>query len=297
MSPARPAIGEHKTEQNGMTMQTQATSSRPRRFRVMLVSKRTAKRFALIAASAVGLVMATALPATAATSQAFVYHADGAVAGEVWFNSGYHAAHQGHPQHGFNSFTIKDEFCGDGWGVGVQWQLLGQTYTHQGTKDCDPVEVNYATNQAVNIVIPFSWRPFKWAVDFQHADTYGAWQNDWMGSASVDESDKYFSWTSVYSDVVDGRHTFTASMRPTPYARLIGSGETPQMARDLMSRTPFPSSLTLDQWDSLYKQLWCHAVFGKTPEFGGPTWDIEASRPNIPWSAVKLLIAGHHCNW
>ncbi len=62
------------------------------------------------------LVGATTLvasaPAAAATTEQYMYHRSGAQAhaGSVWYNAGTH-----NPGKGRNSFTVKDELCGDGW--------------------------------------------------------------------------------------------------------------------------------------------------------------------------------------
>ncbi|MEU9837279.1 hypothetical protein AB0D67_37580 [Streptosporangium sp. NPDC048047] len=56
-------------------------------------------------------------PVDAATSSMFVYHANGKVAGQVWFNSGTSNLSKGR-----NSFTVKDSFCGDGWTVFAQYK-------------------------------------------------------------------------------------------------------------------------------------------------------------------------------
>ncbi|GAB2952656.1 hypothetical protein [Streptomyces heilongjiangensis] len=91
--------------------------------------------------------MAAITPATAPTSHQIVEHADGSIAGQLWFNSGNHATHStSHPENGFNSFTIKDTFCGCGWGIGVEWQLSDEVFTHRSTADCKPVEVTYETD-------------------------------------------------------------------------------------------------------------------------------------------------------
>jgi hypothetical protein len=257
-------------------------------------------RAVVVAAAMVGMVVTAAANAGASTSHGFVNHADGAVAGEVWFNSGLHAQHHGHPEHGFNSFTIKDLFCGDGWGIGVEWQLADGTFSHQGTADCEPVEVNYETGQATTIVVGFNWRPFMWAVDGLHDTEYGEWQSDWMGSNSTEGDTDLFTRTTVYNDRLgddDSAHTFTASMWPTVQARIVGSAATPSMWRDLQERTPFPPDVTQDQRESMYKQLWCHAQYGRVPAAGGPTWDIESARPNISWWDVVFKIGQHGCNW
>jgi hypothetical protein len=184
-------------------------------------TRRSVVRAVVVATAMVGMVVTAASYAGASTSHGFVNHAD-AVAGEVWFNSGLHAQHHGHPEHGFNSFTIKDLFCGDGWGIGVEWQLADGTFSQQGTADCEPVEVNYETGQATTIVVGFNWRPFMWAVDGLHDTEYGEWQSDWMGSNSTEGDTDLFTRTTVYNDRLgddDSAHTFTASMWPTVQSR------------------------------------------------------------------------------
>lgn len=266
---------------------------------------RTTIRTAVTAAATAGLAMTAMQHAGASTSHGFINHAAGNAAGQVWFNSGNHTAHSTyHPENGFNSFHLKDLFCGDGWGTGVEWQLNGETFTYRGSEDCAPdsAEVIYETDQASSIVTEFSWRPFMWAVDDLHTPEYGDWQSDWMGSNSVDTGDRYFTRTSVHNDklVFDNEgspHTFTASMWPTELARL-NINATQAMWRDLQERTPLPPSLTDDERESLYKQLWCHATFARHPEVGGgDTWEIESARSNIPWWKVKLYLPKHECNW
>lgn len=263
-------------------------------------TRRSVVRAVVVATAIVGMVVTAASYAGASTTHGFVYHAGGEAAGEAWFNSGLHAQHHGHPEHGFNSFTIKDLFCGDGWGIGVEWQLADGTFSHHGTADCEPVEVNYETGQATTIVVGFNWRPFMWAVDGLHDTEYGEWQSDDMGSNSTEGDTDLFTRTTVYNDRLgddDSEHTFTASMWPTAQARIAGSAVTPSMWRDLQERTPFPPGLTQAQLDSMYKQLWCHAQFGRVPAAGGPTWDIESARPNISWWDVSFKIRQHGCNW
>jgi hypothetical protein len=266
-----------------------------------MFEKRTIIRTVGVAGAICGLVAAAVLPAAASTSHEVVHHAAGEIAGEVWFNSGNHATHStSQPENGFNSFTFKDTFCGDGWGIGVEWQLADGVFTHQGTADCEPVEVTYETGQATSIVVEFNWRPFMWAVDGLHDTVYGAWQSDFMGSNSTEGDTDLFTRTSVYHDRLGfddegSALTFTASMWPTVQARLIGPWATPSMWRDLQERTPLPPSLTADQRESMYKQLYCHAAFARAV-VGGPSWDIESARPNISWWRV-LQVADHECNW
>ncbi|MER7212280.1 hypothetical protein ABZ470_02800 [Streptosporangium sp. NPDC020072] len=80
-------------------------------------------RFRLLRVAVPTAVVALTLATTsgvahAATSHQVVYHADGNWAGEVWFNAGTHNMAKGR-----NSFTVKDTFCGDGWKVGVHYEI------------------------------------------------------------------------------------------------------------------------------------------------------------------------------
>jgi hypothetical protein len=71
---------------------------------------------------------------------------------------------------------------------------------------------------------------------------------------------------------------------------------TPAMWRDPTERTPLPSILTADQRDSMYMQLFCHALFAKHPSVGGDRWEIESARPNITlWQVLR--VDDHGCNW
>lgn len=269
-----------------------------------MTQKHITIRSVLVAAMTFGLAAATALPAAAATSHEVVNHAAGNLAGEVWFNSGNHAAHviEDGAKYGFNSFTLTDSFCGDGWGIGVEWIFGDQTFTHHGPADCDPApeETSYPTGQAMSIMVEFNWRPYMWAVDGLNDTVYGSWQRDWMGSDSTDGDTDLFSRTSVHNDLLipgNGQPTFTATMWPTVAARAGGPLLTPSMWRDLQERTPLPSFLTTDQRESMYKQLFCHALFARHPEAGGDTWEIESERPNIMWWRVFQVFPGHKCNW
>jgi hypothetical protein len=259
---------------------------------------RTVIRTAAIMAATASLVMISTQYAGASTSHEFVYHADRAVAGEVWFNSGNHAAHAGHAKHGFNSFTIKDRFCGDGWGMGVQWRIGGNEFNYQTDGDCEPVEIPaYQTGQASSVVIEFDWRPYMWSVNWPHDTEYGDWNTDWMGSYSEDRTSRFFEKTSVHNDVLGEGRTFTATMWPTAEARWAGGDATEEMWRELQERTPLPSTLTGAQRESLRMQLWCHAAFGKHPMFGGETWEIESNRRPLTIEQVWIVGLAMKCNW
>jgi hypothetical protein len=104
-----------------------------------------------------------------------VYHAAGNTAGIVWFNSGTANMNKGR-----NSFTVKDDFCGDGWSIYVQYSYRdAQGTPHEGSKylsgDCVPVEWSGSIAGAQPTLLPFQWRGCKWAVNHSSADTCEPW--------------------------------------------------------------------------------------------------------------------------
>jgi hypothetical protein len=233
--------------------------------------------------------------ARASSTHEFVYHASGKVAGEVWFNSGYSAAHDGRPQFGENTFTVRDQFCGDGWGIGASWILNGKEYSKQATGDCSPVEVTFQANPNQPQAVEFRWRAFKWDTNHRSATTFEPWRSDWMGSDKRCDS-IWMGRAATYGLEMTGvGHTFEVSMWPTKTARAVGREDIGRIWSALQRCVALPASLTQSQRDSLYKQLWCHAVFGVTASLGGPTWDFEANRTNISW--VKVFIGYKRCNW
>src|SRR6185295_9944544 len=91
------------------------------------------------------------------------------------------------------------------------------------------------------------------------------------------------------------------SFTPTTAARLAARNNLAwdgiwEDLRDCVPIPAFPESYG-DVHASLYKQLACHAVFGIHEELGGPTWDLESHRPNIPWEDVLDPSANEKCNW
>jgi hypothetical protein len=240
-------------------------------------------------------IVVVSIPASASSTSGIVYHANGNIAGEVWFNSGYSAIHDGRPQFGENTFTVKDRFCGDGWGIGVEWILSDQTFSRRVTGDCRPVEVTFQANPNQPLVIEFNWRPFKWDTNGISATTYEPWRKDWMGSDKYCDS-IWMGRAATYGlDFPGLGHTFEASMWPTVTARTAGRNAVPRIWDALQRCTPLAAGLAQWQRDSMYKQLYCHAVFGVTKQLGGPTWDFEANRPNISWA--KVLVGWKRCNW
>lgn len=260
-----------------------------------MIRGKSVARLVVLALLACVAVTITSTEADAASTSEVVYHADGKVAGEVWFNSGYSAIHDGHPQYGENSFTVKDRFCGDGWGIGVEWELNGKYNVTYATKDCDPVEKTFVAALSQPRATRFQWRPFKWAIDGKNATTYEPWKSDWMGSDKSCRS-PWMGRAATYGLIMNG-YTFEVSMWPTRTARYYGKYKVSSLWSDLNRCVPLPTSLTDTQASSIYKQLYCHALFGVSSQLGGPTWDFEANRPDIPWSQVKNPLRNKKCNW
>jgi hypothetical protein len=244
-------------------------------------------------------VVAFPSTASAATTQQVILHADGNVAGEAWWNSGRHADHtHGQPGYGFNAFTITDQFCGDGWGVGVVWTLEGIVSRKQSIGDCDPEEIRYETDQATAEMQPFQWRIYMWNTNNPAEKVYAdEFRYDWMGSLARCAS-TWINEASVYNDYIynHGVQTVTVSYTPKVFApRPFHAWQ--EVLQDLDRCTPFRKFLNPTQYESVRLQLMCHTLFAINEDFGGPTWDFEASRPPIPWWRVVSKVNEHGCNW
>jgi hypothetical protein len=256
----------------------------------------------LVAALIGSAVVVASMPAEAASTSGIVYHANGRVAGEVWFNSGYSAIHDGKPQFGENTFTVKDRFCGDGWGIGVEWVLNGKSYSRRVTGDCRHDDITFQANPNQPIATRFSWRPFKWDTNHISATTHEPWRSDWMGSDKDCRHSLWMGRAATYGYVASGvGYTFEVSIWPTATARSVGRLDSDRAASsmwtDLKQCTPLPRKLTRDQRESMYNQLLCHIFYAISPSKynGGNTWDLEAERPNI--SRLKALNPAKTCNW
>lgn len=261
---------------------------------------------ALLAMALMGsVVMMAAVPAGAASSHLIVHRGDRGIAGEVWFNSGYSAGHEGHPGYGENSFTIKDRSCGDGWGVGVRWELNGRT-GNKSIGDCKPSqEITFPSNLRVDVATEFRWQAFAWDTSGVSASTHEPWPFDWIKDwIGVHKScdGPYVEEAATYGSIADGvGHTFEVTMWPTPLARGAGDLSVPSMWKSLRECITFPSTVTEEQIESMRQQLVCHVRFAKLPirGFGGKTWDLEAGRGTISqWDMLDpRAIRSHKCNW
>jgi hypothetical protein len=104
------------------------------------------------------------------------------------------------------------------------------------------------------------------------------------------------------SAVANGAGTrFVTSLTPTRAARQSARSRRAwtSMWRDLRRCVRIPASVigVLRLRNTLFKQLACHAVFAFSERLGGPTWDLEARRPDISWARVFGSVLRHGCNW
>ncbi|MDQ8703571.1 hypothetical protein RCO28_13900 [Streptomyces sp. LHD-70] len=211
---------------------------------------------------------------------------------------------QGKPGPGVNAFRVLD-FCGDGKRAGVSWKVDGATYSKDVSDACESSLVRLRshtvkTGFAEKHMKRMSW--YVWTEDKHGNRQYGReFQDDWMGSYSYEKNSKWFAHSSVYRTefTKEEPRTVTVTLLPSADAVVHTGARTKQVWEELEERTPLPDGLTQDQRDSLYKQLWCHMQYAVPPDIGGPTWDLEAGHPNIPWDEVTGPndVARHHCNW
>jgi hypothetical protein len=245
-----------------------------------------------------GGVMALPTWASASSTNSVVHHAAGNVAGEVWFNSGFSAGHDGKPRFGENSFTIRDKLCADGWGIGVWWKYNGQEHVHKLQRDCRPGEDLEETFQIAPTDQPsvrFEWKAFKWDTNNKSATTYEVPQQDWMGADKKCNS-KWIGRAATYGYVAAKLgYTFEVSMWPTIPARAAGIFDS--IWSDLQHCVTLPP-LSQNELNSIKAQLACHIAYAKLPiaKDGGPTWDFEARRKAIStFEALRRI--NKACNW
>lgn len=274
--------------------------------------RRTLLRCAAILATVLALILAPIGPggsgeAQAATTKSKIYDDEDDLLAVATFNPGLHYWHsQGKPGPGPNFFTVMDR-CGDDLYPGVSWVLDdGRTYSQD--VDLDEVGCTHGLVRIATIKTGYTgmdMAKMKWFVHLRAEDGtykhYGDIQDDWLGSYDYSEYGQYFTHSSVYREPYDGGgDTLTVTVVPTAEARYADADEaTDEIWHDLHYRTPVPHDLTEDQVESMKKQLWCHIEYNTGGIVGGPTWDLEAERPNIPWDEVKdpREVEDHKCNW
>lgn len=227
--------------------------------------------------------------ADAATTTDVVLDDSGKFKAAAEFNSGLHYWHQhGHAGPGVNAFVVIDR-CNDELRPGVTW-AAGGAIQRRVLDDCTgpiPMSVrSIPTNYRTEQLEPMTW--YTYVEDSEGSQKHfgqGGYQDDWMGSYSNDPDSSWFFHSSVYKeDYAEGGKTVTVSVVPTRNAVESAPNKTSEVWEELLRRTPLPDDLTTDQRQSLYKQLYCHMAWALPGVSGGPTWDLEAERPNIPWT-------------
>jgi hypothetical protein len=281
------------------------------------MKRRKARRHAgglvgVVLAGLVGLLLPLGLasPAQAATSTSAVVDDDGNFLARAEFNSGLHYYHQNwRPGPGVNAFQVVDR-CDDGWTVHLTWSSGPENGSVTLPDDCTALFLPLRYHEVQTGYAPEVPQEMDWYLYLENEDgelTGNEIQEDWMGSYSYVGDSTYFIHSSVYlEDLTSGQKTLTASLTPTRDAYSTDDeddahAKTAVIWDELQARTPLPAELTTDQRWSMYKQLYCHvryAIWTELPgvEGGGPTWDMEAERPDIPWDEVDD-VRTHKCNW
>lgn len=243
-----------------------------------------------------GALIGASPPVEASTTHQIMYHADGNVAGEAWWNPGNHMGHS-HGDHGdaINAFTIADKFCGDGWSIGVEWTIDGQRHERRLDGDCEPEEITFETGHGTDIMREFVWRIFMWDTNGMSPTEYAPeFRTDYMGSYQSCAG-WHVNYSSVYPDHDGDTGLFTASIWPSPLLRASPPSVADEVWDQVQDCTPLPDWLSDDERESLYKQFYCHVLYARIPELGGTTWDVESHRDNIPW--WRVVLADHKCGW
>lgn len=258
-----------------------------------------------VASGLLALPAGLAPSAHAATSSDVVRNEDGQFLAKAEFNSGLHYYHHnGKPGPGVNSFQVLDR-CGDGLIPRVTWTENTRTRVATLTDECLLPGFPYRTHTVKTGYAPEIMEETTWYVSLVDANgelqyTGDAYLDDWMGSYSHDTGSEFFVHSSVYRDEfgTTGQDTVIASIVPTPeaYGRV---GSVNEVWDELLERTPLPPGITADQNESMLKQLACHLLYAIPGQTGGPTWDLEAEHPNIPWEEVldPRKVLDHECNW
>ncbi|MER5210332.1 DUF2599 domain-containing protein [Streptomyces sp. NPDC002838] len=274
--------------------------------------RRALLRLATVLALGLGLLAVPFGPgapeeAQAATSGGRIYNKDGDIVALASFNSGLHYFH--HHENSSpdtpNFFQVMDK-CDDGEGPVVSWTIEGRAVDGWSQDDCTGGFLPFKLYVVKTGYEEQDMAAMQWHLAVKNADgeQLGSTevQRDWAGSYSSDGSDLY-SHSSLYrEEYAGGGDTLTVTIVPSDKATGVFPVEivdayTQQIWDHVTERTPLPQTLTADQVESLYKQLWCHVKFNFEGIKGGHTWDLEAERPNIDSDLVTEDIAFHGCNW
>ncbi|MEU8691584.1 hypothetical protein [Streptomyces sp. NPDC048665] len=103
----------------------------------------------------------------------------------------------------------------------------------------------------------------------------------------------------------DWKHAFVVRAWPTLKARLGAAAAAGPDWDQIWQRVPRPWDMNPTNQSSIYKQLVCHTMFSAPKPggwAGGPSWDFESWRSDIPWLRVMTPSSSpnwgnNECNW
>ena len=173
---------------------------------------RFARRSAALAVGVLVLSSGVTGTADAATSHVWVRHAAGNAAGEVWFNSGPHNLDRG-----YNSFTIKDAMCNDGWGIKVRYQVSGSSgwnWTSGVACDGGGARERNVTIPGKSKYVKMTWYGCKYALDGTYQPECNGPANDQVGRPDNQCDSRWMSRANGYSTTTAGRSPFAPPPRP-----------------------------------------------------------------------------------
>ncbi|WP_157902934.1 DUF2599 domain-containing protein [Streptomyces jeddahensis] len=272
--------------------------------------KRALLHTAVVLVMALGLLAVPFGPgapqeAQAATSAGTIYGEDDELLGFASFNPGlhYYHEHEDSDPDEHNFFRVTDR-CNDGVELHLSWSSAGDGEWRHG--DCTgwlPYRTYtvHTQHQSKPDMAAIAWAMSAWDAEGDRQGGTGV-QSDWQGSFS-DDGDDLYTHSSVYEDAfTDTRDTVVLTVIPTDKATGVYLPDTIDAYTDQIwdratEKTPLPASVSADERESMYKQLWCHVKFNLEGIKGGHTWDLEAAHPNVSWERVNNGVKDHGCNW
>ncbi|WP_344962615.1 DUF2599 domain-containing protein [Streptomyces thioluteus] len=124
-----------------------------------------------------------------------------------------------------------------------------------------------------------------------------------VGDGPGDQATDLINETRVEIPLQDWNTKFVIRAWPTLKGRAASKADYKAGWDQMMSRVPTPWAMTPTMQSSLYKQFACHAVFSvpnptKPGEWlGGPSWDLESWRSDVPWTTALNPLRNSKCNW
>ncbi|MFD8383894.1 DUF2599 domain-containing protein [Streptomyces sp. NPDC059679] len=181
---------------------------------------------------------------------------------------------------------------GELWG---QWGYERGAFGYPVTDEYDAVKVggNLAENTGVRQRFQndrfLLWSPGQ-------ANAFETCHSECVGYLGV-TNEPWVKQTEVYTNLGNGKRS--VHVTPTDAAFKDADDDLQENWRQVWANTPLFRNATQTEINSVSKQLYCHAAFAfPSPgggHFGGPTWDLETWRADIPWDSAEALRT--QCNW